>query len=73
MLSGSNIHHEVADKTRVVGCGGIGERRMEESYLDGLGAQRIPRPSKVGDFCRRFTEPTITQLTETINRVRLGI
>ena len=125
MLSGSNIHYEVADKTRAVGCGGIGAmhllaqriglveainhdlhllkvhlpyhesdhvlniaynllaggtrledlelRRTDEGYLDGLGAQRTPDPTTAGDFCRRFSEPTITQLMETINRVRLGV
>jgi hypothetical protein len=125
MLSGSNIHYEVADKTRAVGCGGIGAmhllaqriglveainkdvhllkvhlpyhesdhvlniaynilaggKRLEdlellrthEAYLDGLGAQRTPDPTTAGDFCRRFTAPTITQLMETINRVRLGV
>jgi hypothetical protein len=125
MLSGSNIHYEVADKTRAVGCGGIGamhllavriglveainrdlhllkvhlpyhesdhvlniaynilaggtclqdleQRRTDEGYLDGLGAQRTPDPTTAGDFCRRFTEPTITQLMETINQVRLGV
>jgi hypothetical protein len=125
MLSGSNIHYEVADKTRAVGCGGIGamhllaqrsglveainrdlhllkvhlpyhesdhvlniaynilaggtcledleQRRTDEGYLDGLGAQRIPDPTTAGDFCRRFSEPAITQLMETINAVRLGV
>jgi hypothetical protein len=28
MLSGSNIHYEVADKTRAVGCGGIGAMHL---------------------------------------------
>jgi hypothetical protein len=125
MLSGSNIHYEVADKTRAVGCGGIGAmhllaqriglveainrdlhllkvhlpyhesdhvlniaynilaggtrledlelRRTDEGYLDGLGAKRTPDPTTAGDFCRRFSEPTITQLLETINQVRLGV
>jgi len=125
MLSGSNIHYEVADKTRAIGCGGIGamhvlaqriglveainrdlhllkvhlpyhesdhvlniaynllaggtcledleQRRTDEGYLDGLGAQRTPDPTTAGDFCRRFTVPTITQLMETINEVRLGV
>jgi len=125
MLSGSNIHYEMADKTRAVGCGGIGAmhllavrtglaeainrdlhllkvhlpyhesdhvlniaynilaggmcledlelRRTDEGYLDGLGAKRTPDPTTAGDFCRRFTAAAITQLTETINAVRLGV
>jgi hypothetical protein len=125
MLSGSNIHYEMAEKTRAIGCGGIGAmhllaqriglvdainrdlhllkvhlpyhesdhvlniaynilaggtcledlelRRTDEGYLDGLGARRIPDPTTAGDFCRRFTVPTITQLLETINQVRLGV
>jgi hypothetical protein len=125
MLSGANIHYEVADKTRGVACGGIGamhllaqriglveainkdlhllkvhlpyhesdhvlniaynilaggtclqdleQRRTDEGYLDGLGAKRTPDPTTAGDFCRRFTEPTIAQLMETINTVRLGV
>ena len=28
MLSGSNIHYEVADKTRAIGCGGIGAMHL---------------------------------------------
>jgi hypothetical protein len=51
----------------------IGQQRIQEGYLDGLGAKRIPGPSTAGDFCRRFTTPTITQLMETVNRVRLGV
>jgi hypothetical protein len=125
MLSGSNIHYEVADKTQAVGCGGIGamhllaqriglveainrdlhllkvhlpyhesdhvlniaynilaggtcledigQQRTQEAYLDGLGAQRIPGQSTAGDFCRRFTAASVTQLMETINEVRLGV
>jgi hypothetical protein len=125
MLSGSNIHYEVADKTRAVGCGGIGamhllaqriglveainkdlhllkvhlpyhesdhvlniaynilaggtcledigQQRTQEAYLDALGAQRIPGQSTAGDFCRRFTASSVTQLMETINAVRLGV
>jgi hypothetical protein len=29
-------------------------RRQDESFLDGLGAQRIPDPTTAGDFTRRF-------------------
>jgi hypothetical protein len=45
-------------------------RRQDESFLDGLGAQRIPDPTTAGDFTRRFEVGDITQLQECINRTR---
>jgi len=45
-------------------------RRQDESFLDGLGAQRIPDPTTAGDFTRRFEVEDITQLQECINRTR---
>jgi Transposase DDE domain group 1 len=45
-------------------------RRQDESFLDGLGAQRIPDPTTAGDFTRRFDVPDILQLQECINRTR---
>jgi hypothetical protein len=45
-------------------------RRQDESFLDGLGAQRIPDPTTAGDFTRRFDVEDITQLQECINRAR---
>jgi hypothetical protein len=45
-------------------------RRQDESFLDGLGAQRIPDPTTAGDFTRRFDPEQITQLQECINRTR---
>ena len=45
-------------------------RRQDESFLDGLGAQRIPDPTTAGDFTRRFSVEQITQLQECINRTR---
>ena len=45
-------------------------RRQDESFLDGLGAQRIPDPTTAGDFTRRFDVPAILQLQECINRTR---
>ena len=32
----------------------IEDRRTDEAYLNGLGAERIPDPTTAGDFCRRF-------------------
>jgi hypothetical protein len=45
-------------------------RRQDESFLNGLGAQRIPDPTTAGDFTRRFDVQAITQLQECINRTR---
>ena len=45
-------------------------RRQDESFLDGLGAQRIPDPTTAGDFTRRFDVGDILQLQECINRTR---
>jgi hypothetical protein len=45
-------------------------RRQDESFLNGLGAQRIPDPTTAGDFTRRFHPEDITTLHECINRTR---
>jgi hypothetical protein len=45
-------------------------RRQDESFLNGLGAQRIPDPTTAGDFTRRFRAEDITTLQECINRTR---
>jgi len=45
-------------------------RRQDESFLDGLGAQRIPDPTTAGDFTRRFGVEDIAVLQECINRTR---
>ena len=44
--------------------------RENETYMDGIGAERIPDPTTAGDFCRRFDEAAIVQLQETINDMR---
>ena len=48
-------------------------RRNDESYLDALGAQRIPDPTTAGDFCRRFEVWDIQLLMRAINDVRVGV
>jgi hypothetical protein len=125
VLSASNIHYEMADRTRAVSAGGIGAihqmvkglglekainrrlnllkiyvpysesdhvlnmaynllvggtclehlelRRNDETYLDALGAQRIPDPTTAGDFCRRFSPLSIFLLMETFNEMRLKV
>lgn len=45
-------------------------RRQDESFLNGLGAERLPDPTTAGDFTRRFSVEDITTLQECINRTR---
>jgi len=59
-------------------CGGtcledLELRRNDEVYLNALGAQRIPDPTTAGDFCRRFEEPDIQALMNTVNNVRVKV
>lgn len=56
-------------------CGGtclddIELRRNDETYMDALGAQRIPDPTTAGDFTRRFGEEDVSALMDAINTVR---
>jgi hypothetical protein len=45
--------------------------RRDEALLDALGAKRIPDPTTLGDFTRRFeTEAQVVQLLDAINSVR---
>lgn len=48
-------------------------RRTDEAYLNALRAQRIPDPTTVGDFCRRFDEMKILMLMQAINKARLQV
>ena len=125
VISASNIHYEIADRTRAISAGGIGMihqtvkrlgldreinqsvrvlkiyapytesdhvlniaynllaggkclehlelRRNDETYLDALGAQRIPDPTTAGDFCRRFDQWKIFVLMEAFNQVRVKV
>lgn len=57
-------------------CGGtclqdIELRRNDESFLDALGARRIPDPTTAGDFCRRFDRSSIVTLLDIIDETRL--
>jgi hypothetical protein len=45
-------------------------RRQDESFLNGLGAQRTPDPTTAGDFTRRFAPEDILALQQSINRTR---
>jgi hypothetical protein len=44
--------------------------RYDESYMDMLGAQRIPDPTTSGDFLRRFERWTIETLMDVFNEIR---
>jgi hypothetical protein len=45
-------------------------RRNDETYMDALGAQRIPDPTTAGDFTRRFSEQDVLDLMEAVNSIR---
>jgi len=47
--------------------------RNDETYMNSLGADRIPDPTTAGDFLRRFNKETILDLQETFNSNRLKI
>jgi hypothetical protein len=44
--------------------------RNDESYMNGLSAERIPDPTTAGDFLRRFDDVWVFALQETINETR---
>ena len=48
-------------------------RRNDETYIDALGAQRIPDPTTAGDFSRRFCESDVLTLMEAINGIRVKV
>jgi hypothetical protein len=51
----------------------IEQRRQDEVFLNGLGAERIPDPTTAGDFTRRFSVEDIVVLEECVNRARLAV
>ncbi len=59
-------------------CGGrtledIELRRNDEAFLNGLDVEAIPDPTTAGDFCRRFNEPDVAVLQDTVNETRLVV
>lgn len=44
--------------------------RNDETYMNALGAKRIPDPTTAGDFLRRFDAGSIVTLQETFNETR---
>jgi Transposase DDE domain group 1 len=47
--------------------------RTNETYLDALGAPRIPDPTTAGDFLRRFDAADIDTLMGVLNRQRVRV
>ena len=47
--------------------------RTNETYLDALGAQRIPDPTTAGDFLRRFASADIDALLDVLNQQRVRV
>jgi len=122
MITASNIHYEMSEKTNATGYGGVGAihtmvnkiglideinenlnllkvhlpyhesdhvlniaynallggqrledielRRNDISFLNALGAERIPDPTTAGDFTRRFKPEDIETLMNCVNSSR---
>jgi hypothetical protein len=47
--------------------------RQDESYMDSLGAARIPDPTTAGDFLRRFSAENVIALMDAVNRIRVAL
>lgn len=47
--------------------------RTDETFLDALGARRLPDPTTAGDFLRRFRPKDIEDLMEAQNEARLRV
>lgn len=45
-------------------------RRNDECFLDAVGAETIPDPTTAGDFCRRFSEPSLRTLMDAVDEAR---
>jgi len=48
-------------------------RRNDETFMDALGAERIPDPTTAGDFTRRFEKTDIVMLMDCINNARKSV
>lgn len=44
--------------------------RTDGTYLEALGARRMPDPTTAGDFTRRFSEGDVQALMDAVNRIR---
>ena len=47
--------------------------RQDETYLEMLGAERVPDPTTAGDFLRRFGKDAILGLMAAMNEVRFKV
>jgi hypothetical protein len=47
--------------------------RNDETYMNGLDAERVPDPTTAGDFLRRFDQDSILALQETFNEARTKV
>jgi len=48
-------------------------RRNNETFLNAIGAKRIPDPTTAGDFCRRFTTTDLHTFIDIVNDTRLKV
>jgi hypothetical protein len=48
-------------------------RRNDETYLNAIGALKIPDPTTAGDFLRRFDKQDVTELMEAIDDARRAV
>ena len=48
-------------------------RRNDECFWDAVGAKTIPDPTMAGDFCRRFSEPSVRTLLDAIDAARRNV
>ncbi|MDA2930352.1 IS1380 family transposase, partial [Acidobacteria bacterium AH-259-O06] len=51
----------------------VESRRKNVSYLEAVGAEKIPAPSTAGDFLRRFSEADVVDLMEAVQEPRLKV
>ena len=51
----------------------IDRLRNDVTFLDAVGARRLPDPTTAGDFLRRFTPEDVTALMEAQNDARLCV
>lgn len=51
----------------------VESRRKNSSYLEALGAEKLPAPSTAGDFLRRFGTDDVVDLMEACNQARLKV
>ena len=75
MMTATNIHYQIADRTQAIAAGGIGAIHLmaQRLHLDTLGATRIPDPTTAGDFRRRFGPADVERLMDTLNETRLRV